>query len=89
MQINFLSQLQNFVMESKILLVYTAPQFKCYQVSKLLVAWVYKDGQIRFGNAVAAENFGLTEAQASGLYLGKEDVEHLGKLCENGSLRVH
>ena len=74
-------------MESKILIVYTAPQFICYQVSKLLINWVHKDGQIHFGNAVSADNFGLAEAQASGLPLRKEDVEHLRKLCENGSLR--
>ena len=62
-------------MEGKILLVYSTPQFKCYKVSKLLVVWVHRDGQILFGNAVPAANFGLAEAQTSGLHLRKEDVE--------------
>ena len=87
MQNDFSDQLQNFRMEGKILLVYTAPQSKCYQVSKLLVAWVHIEGQILFGNAVPADNFGLAEAQASGLHLRKEDAEHLRKLCQNGALR--
>ena len=87
MQINFSSQLQNFIMQSKILLVYNTPQFKCYQASKLLVVWVHRDGQILFGNAVPADNFGLAEAQASALHLRKEDVEHPWKLCGDGSLR--
>ena len=87
MQINFSSQLQNFIMESKILLVYNTPQFKCYQASKLLVVWVHRDGQILFGNAVPADNFGLAEAQTAGLHLRKEDVERLKKLCGNGCLR--
>ena len=87
MWVNFSNQLQYFRMESKILVVYSTPQFKCYQVSKLLVAWVHKDGQILFDNAVPADNSGLAEAQTSGLALRKKDVEHLRKLCENGSLR--
>ena len=74
-------------MEGKILLAYSTPQFKCYQVSKLLVAWVHIEGQILFGNAVPADSSGLADLRTSGL-LRKEYVEHLRKLCKNQSLKL-